>query len=541
MSATLRLYRSAEIRALEHVAIEQHGIAGGELMRRAAEGAWRALRQRWSAARELLVLCGGGNNGGDGYALAAIASRAGLTVRVVAVVPEDALQGDAAAAMRACLAAGIPISSLDLAALSKWLESSDVIVDALLGIGLKQTVRTPLAEVIEAVNASGRPVLALDVPSGLSADTGLVQGVAIRAALTVTFIGYKLGLFIGEGPQQVGELKLDRLQLDHLELGGVKFESRAPAVAELLNVDSLTTVLPPRRPDSHKGDGGHVVIVGGGRGMPGAARLAGESALRMGAGRVTVLCHPSSVAAIAAGRAELMVHGIERADEALPVLAAADVRLVGPGLGRDDSAFELLKIALDREAACVLDADALTLLPRVWASWSQAPAAGVSRGAAELPWVLTPHPGEAATLLASSARSGQPRGAGDIQTDRLAALAHLVDEYSAVVVLKGAGTWVGGRGRTPALCAAGNATLATAGTGDVLAGAIAGVLAQRLRATSTEPPAANEHRDALWESACAGVWWHAACADRWQRTVGRGGSRGLLASELALALGTGLT
>ena len=487
--------------------MEQAGIAGSALMGRAGVAALRALRRRWSAARELVILCGGGNNGGDGYVLAQRAAAAGLTVRIISCVPPAALRGDAAAAAAACEALELPIESLELDRLPQILAASDVVIDALLGIGLQQTVRTPLAAVIEQINACGRPVLSIDVPSGLCADTGRVQGIAVHANLTVTFIGHKIGLFMNAGPDHVGELELERLGLD-----GV-----ADAVAHVLDATSLTRLLSPRLRTSHKGNGGHVVIVGGGLGMPGAARLAGEAALRVGAGRVSILCHPDSATAIASGRAELMVRGVAPDTDWAPLLQAADVRLVGPGLGRDSWAVEALRASVDFTAATVLDADALHLLSSVAAVPPDA----------TLPWVLTPHPGEAAGLLSSVTAVVTAR---EIQADRLAALHALEQRIRAVVVLKGAGTLIGAAGRVPALCAAGNAALATAGTGDVLAGAIAGLWAQVAADAQLATP------EVAWNSACAGVWLHASSADRWQQGMGGRVTRGLLAGELAASL-----
>ena len=499
------LYSAAQARAIDARAIGQGGIAGYILMQRAAAAALQALRARWSAARDLLVFCGAGNNGGDGYVLARDALRQGFRVQVVAAVDPAALTGDAATAAKDCVAAGVPVLPLSGIDLSAICAAADVIVDALLGTGLKSAVREPLAAVIGAINDSARPVLALDVPSGLCADTGRVQGLAVRAALTVTFIVDKTGLWLAQGPEYAGECRLATLDLAAMTL------AETPVI-QRLSATRLRRRWQRRAREAHKGHAGHVMVLGGAEGMPGAARLAAEAALAGGAGRVTVLCAPASVTAIAAGRAEVMVSGVARAADAEALLARADVVALGPGLGLTDWSRELFSLAISLQTPMVIDADALSLLAEL---------GGDSAGDALGPrpaWVLTPHPGEAARLLQTETRA--------IQADRLAALRALCARYPGVTVLKGAGTLIGEEAPVDrsvktvsppacAICTEGNPAMATAGMGDVLTGVVAALLAQG---------------GTPWEAACTGVWLHAQAGDEAARA--RGIDRGLLASQL---------
>jgi NAD(P)H-hydrate epimerase len=494
MPVSRLLYSAAQVRAIDAYAIA-HGTEGYTLMKRAGEAALRVLRTRWPRALSVNVIAGGGNNGGDGYTLARFAQAAGLNACVLAVVPPEQLKGDARRAHDDYCAAGgklVPYSR-------ERLTQAEVIADALLGTGLTQTVRPPIAEVIEAVNRAGRPVLALDLPSGLNSDTGEVMGAAVRATCSISFVALKTGLFLGAGPEYVGQLQFDDLDvLMPLEAEG-EFHPRL----ERLTESDIRRALPPRHHAANKGDFGRVLILGGGAGMPGAARLAGEACLRVGAGLVSVATWPANLLAISAGRPELIVHGVETPPDLMPLLQAADVVAVGPGFGRSSWSRALLERALASERPLVLDADALNLLAE-------------SNGRAPARAILTPHPGEAGRLLGSSAAA--------VQADRLGALQALTARHAgAVVVLKGAGTLIGQhRGGSdddpiPALCEYGNPAMASGGTGDVLTGAIAGILAQ-----CRDP----------WLAARAGVVAHALAGDE----LARERERGLLALELAEAL-----
>jgi ADP-dependent NAD(P)H-hydrate dehydratase / NAD(P)H-hydrate epimerase len=486
MALPVRLYSSAQVRALDAHAIHDLGVPGYTLMKRAGEAALRFLRTRWPTCHRVVIVCGGGNNGGDGYVLARFAQAAGLKVAVLAAAPPEGLKGDARQAHVDFLSSGGAVTPFEPAGLT----AGELIVDALLGTGLGSTVRPEAAAVIAALNAAERPIFALDVPSGLDADTGEPRGSAVRADSTVTFVAVKTGLFAGNGPEYAGTVFFDDLEVPIPPTP--EFTARLERIVEA----EIASALPRRARTAHKGDFGRVLIVGGGKGMPGAARLAGEAALRVGAGLVTVAVAPENVVAIAAGCPELICLPLEDAAVLADAIAHANVVAIGPGLGKGSWASSMLDAVLASRKPLVVDADALNLV---------AERPPERRG----DWILTPHPGEAARLL--GVRSA------DIQRDRLSALDRLVERYGGTVVLKGAGTLIGAHARISGLCDRGNPGMATAGMGDVLTGATAGVLSQ-----CGDP----------WRAARVAVLAHAMSAD----AVARGGERGLLAGDVVREL-----
>ena len=482
MTLPVSLYRSAQVRAMDHAALETLGLCGYTLMQRAGAAALGCLRERWPAARRVAVVCGPGNNAGDGYVLARLARAAGYEVMLLAASAPQRLRADALRACQDWQAAGgaiVPFTPQSLA-------GAEVVVDALLGTGLSGAVREELADAIRAINCCGRAVFALDVPSGLDADRGEPLGQAVRAECTMTFVALKSGLFLGQGPEHCGVLRFDALGL----AGGLT-ETFVPQLERLVRAD-LERVLPRRQRAAHKGDFGHVLIVGGGPGMPGAARLAGEACLRVGAGRVTLAVAPQNVAAVLAARPELMCTPLTDGQSLGALAAHCDLIAIGPGLGQDAWASAALAAALASGKPLVLDADALNLL-------ASAPPSEARE------WILTPHPGEAARLLGLSSAA--------VQQDRLGALEALLARYGGTIVLKGAGTLVGHSGAVPALCEHGNPGMASPGMGDVLTGVIAGLLAQ-----CRDP----------WRAARAGVLVHAQAGD----AAATAGQRGLLAADL---------
>jgi NAD(P)H-hydrate epimerase len=488
MSRPTAIYSAAQVRALDAWEIEKRRVPGYTLMTRAAEGALKILRARWPQARRVAVVCGGGNNGGDGYVLARLARAAGLDAMVLAATPPDKLTGDAHRAQEEFVAAGGFAHPFAPDALS----GSDVIVDALLGTGFKGAPRADALAAIRAINAARRPVLALDIPSGVDADTGAVHEAAVRAELTVTFVAFKSGLFLGEGPEHAGVTLLDDL--------GVVVPAQKEFTPLMRRIDEgdLAAALPRRRRDTHKGTNGRVLIAGGGPGMPGALRLAGESAFRVGAGLVTVAGHSDNLVAVTATRPELIYLPASPASLESG-LKACDVVAVGPGLGQQDFGRLVWSIVSRATVPAVVDADALNLL---------------AQDPVKLPaeWIITPHPGEAARLLGMDTRA--------VQADRLGAARALHARYGAVTVLKGAGTLVAS-GPVDApdifICERGNPGMATAGMGDVLTGVIAGLRAQI-------------HDSAL--AARVGVLVHALAGD----SAAQGGQRGLIASDVIAEL-----
>ena len=487
------LYRAAQVRALDQAAIEQEGIAAEQLMERAGAAAFSALRARWPQAGSILVLAGAGNNGGDGYVLARLAHRQRLGVRLLTLGEHDRLSGPALAAAQAYRDAGGSVE-----AFTRLPPDAELIVDAMLGTGLERPVSGRWADAVAQCNAARAPVLALDIPSGLHADSGRVLGVAIEAAVTISFIGLKCGLFTGRGPDYCGEVCFDALRVPALI-----YASEIPA-ARRIDWPQQQQLLPRWRRSAHKGDLGFVWVVGGDAGMSGAPRLAAEAALRTGAGRVAIVTHPAHAAALNLGRPELMVHGVAETGllEATPenaletALSRATAVALGPGLGQGAWGQALYRRVLAAAIPLVLDADGLNLL-------AQAPQRRED-------WVLTPHPGEAARLLGCSV--------AEVEADRLGAVRRLQERYGGVVVLKGAGSLIQGPGLRPsAICIDGNPGMASAGMGDALTGIIAALLGQGL-----EPVLAAE----------VGVCLHAAAGDR----AARRGERGLIASDLIAAL-----
>ncbi|SDK28944.1 NAD(P)H-hydrate dehydratase [Billgrantia gudaonensis] len=477
------LYRAEQVRELDRRTIAG-GIDGFALMQRAASAAWQSLLTRWPDVRRLTVLCGGGNNGGDGHVLAALAAAAGLHVQRIALKMPEALDGDAARAAEMADAAGV--------GLEPWQPglafTGEVIVDALLGTGLGGEVRGAMREAIAAINASDRPVLAIDIPSGVAADSGAELGVAVRAERTVTFIGDKLGLHTGRAPSLTGTVDFQPLGVD-----ASSQRDLLPA-ARLLDAELIPALLPRRARDAHKGDMGHVLVLGGAPGFGGAALLASETAARLGAGKVSLATAPEHVTASLVRRPEVMVHAMRGATDLGALPEAADVLVVGPGLGQGAWGQGMLQAALAAERPLVVDADGLNLLAAQWANERHDD------------WVLTPHPGEAARLLGVSP--------AEVEADRPAAATELQRRRGGVVVLKGAGSLVvSDEGLV--VCPYGNPGMASGGMGDALSGMLGALIAQGLT------PAL-----AAW----VGVVVHALAADQ---AAGERGERGLLAGDLA--------
>ncbi len=477
------LYRAAQVRELDRIAIEERGVAGYTLMSRAGEAAFNLLRQRWPKARRIILVCGGGNNAGDGYVVARLARQAGFDARVLTVADPANLRGDAQTAFRDAQAAEVSITPFTIAGLDK----ADLLVDAILGTGLEREVSGLWREAIDAMNAHAADRFALDIPSGLHADTGAILGAAVGAAATITFIGLKQGLFTGQGPACCGEV-----HFADLDVPPDIYPALHPACWRYAG-DDLPTLLPRRSRSAHKGHFGHVLVIGGELGMAGAARMAGEAAARCGAGLVSVATRTAHAGLQAAVRPELMFHGIEAPEALEPLLHRATVIATGPGLGRGDWGRNMLRAALASDRPLVLDADALNLL-------ALEPAYRDS-------WILTPHSGEAARLLKMTP--------AQVEADRFAAVEDLALRFGGVAVLKGAGSLIASKADgVVALCVAGNPGMASGGMGDVLTGVIAGLLAQGLP---------------LFMAAKAGAYLHGRAGDLAARA---GGERGLLATDV---------
>ncbi len=478
------LYTADATRRLDHLAIEQ-GMPGIHLMEQAGRAAFLVLKQRWPDARGITIFCGAGNNGGDGYVIARLAQEAGLAVHVTALVAVDQLRGDAALAAQTALAAGVRVAE----ARTACPFVPDVVVDALLGTGLKGAPRGEFAETIKQINGLSVPVLAVDIPSGLDADTGAVAGDVVTAEATITFIALKQGLFTGAALAHRGELYYDDLHVPEDIFAAI------PSAADRPDASRIASILPLRMRNAHKGHFGHVLVMGGERGYAGAVLMAAQAAGRCGSGLVSVATRPEHCSAIISRQPEIMAHGVDDNASTASLVAHATTLVVGPGMGRSAWAEGMLKTAMKSAQGLVVDADALNLL----AQQSSLPQRDN--------WVLTPHPGEAARLLKIPV--------SEVEADRFSAVHKLADITGAAVVLKGAGTLVFQTGaRRPAVISYGNPGMASGGMGDVLSGVIGALLAQGLEPLS---------------AAIYGALLHAVSADHCAASYGE---RGLLATDL---------
>ena len=475
------VYRAEQVRELDRLAIAS-GPSGFELMCRAGQVAFDELRRRWPDATAVDVYCGGGNNGGDGYIVAALAAQQGMSVRCLSLKHE--LKGEALRAAARARAAGVPIIQWS----PQCALRAAVVVDALLGTGVNSELRPIYREAIEQINRRACPVLAIDLPSGLHANTGMPCGDCVLADVTVSFIGLKQGLCTGLAAEVVGDVVFDRLAVP-----AEVYQQVRPSARRIDGVAMLDQ-WGPRSASSHKGQAGHVLVVGGDYGMAGAAALASAAAARSGAGLVSCLTRPEHVAIIVSVRPEVMAHGLGPGAVLAEQLSRASVVALGPGLGQQAWGRELWQQVIAADRPLVLDADGLNLL-------AQQPDAVAGRSAA---LVLTPHPGEAARLLECSV--------AEVQRDRFAAVTALARRYAAVVVLKGAGTLVGDGDRMW-INTTGNPGMASGGMGDVLSGVIAALMAQGMSAE---------------DACCLGVDMHGRAADR----AAQRGQRGLLAGDV---------
>ncbi len=485
------LYTASEVYALDAAAIAG-GIPSIQLMKRAGRAAFDLLVERFPVPTLVSVYCGAGKNGGDGYVLAALAAQRLIPVQVIQLTAPEKLTGEARQAYEFALQEGVKMQPFTQAV----APAAGVIVDALLGIGLRDAPTGEFAEAINQINQTGLPVLALDIPSGLNADSGAVAGAVVQAELTIPYIALKRGLVTGRGPAVCGELVLANLDIPE-----PTYDLVSPA-AERLALNDLLPLLAPRAADAHKGDFGHVMVIGGDTGYGGAALMAAEAAARTGAGKVSVATRPEHVAAILARRPEIMACGVVSGQELEPLLARPTLLVVGPGLGRSPWSEQMLQQAVKSGLPLVLDADALNIL----AEGRVVPASTKRSN-----WLLTPHPAEAARLLGITT--------AEVQADRFAAVRAICDRYNASVILKGAGSLVASANSLIGVVTDGNPGMASGGMGDVLSGILGGLVAQGV---------------AIPDAARLGAVIHACAADLAADDVGQ---RSLLATDLIPYLG----
>ena len=481
-----QLYSAQSVRAMDQFLIQQQGLSAEVLMKRAGRFAFTQLQQAWPAARQMVVLCGAGNNAGDGYVVAALAHARNWNVNLRWLADPESLQGAARAAWQYAQQEGVDMSAFD----ANETLSAEVLVDALLGTGLSKPVVGAYAQAIQWLNRQPAPVVALDMPSGVHADTGTIMGTAVQAALTATFVGLKFGLFTGAGRGCAGRVVFS-------DLDGDVRAAKLPVQALRSDYSALMANLGARATDSHKGNFGHLAVVGGDLGLSGAALIAAEAGLRAGSGMVSLVSRPLTAQIALTRRPEIMALGVDAGIDAQTKLSTATALVVGPGLGQQAWGEQLLAQSLACDLPTCFDADALNLLahqhqPKLPASC-----------------VLTPHPAEAARLLKVTV--------ADVQADRASAARALVQQTGAVVVLKGAGSlvaFVRGDDIQIRLIDAGNPGMASGGMGDCLAGIIGALLAQGM-------PAAI--------AAELGALVHAMAGDQQAEADGQ---RGLLATDL---------
>lgn len=478
-----KLYSREQAYALDAAAIAS-GVSASELMRRAAEAAAKLIVEKFGLNQLVTIYTGSGNNAGDGFMLGALLKERGVAVQIICVVPPAKLKGLAVDAHAYARAMEVTLTEMADA------PNRGVIVDALLGIGGTGELRDNIRSAVEQINQAGLPVVALDVPTGVDASTGAVANSAVKATLTLTFLGLKSGLVTGRGKAHVGELQLDRLGIDEAILAS------EPSLGEVIQLSRLLDGLPRRERDAHKGHFGRLMVIGGDQGFGGAALMAAEAGARVGAGCVSIATRPEHVPAVLARRPEVMAVGVTSGQELEPWLERSTHFVLGPGLGQTPWSEQMLQQVIRLGKPTVIDADALTIL-------AQGRVVKNPNGRGQ--WILTPHPGEAARLLGVTIEA--------IEADRYGAALAIAERYQAAVILKGAGSVIACEGRLNVV-AEGNPGMATGGMGDVLSGILGGLWAQNLP---------------LDKVATLGASLHAAAADL---AVQEWGERSLLATDI---------
>ncbi len=463
-----QLYSNDKTQEIDQLAATALGVDSFALMQQAGAAIFKHLQK----IKNLLIITGPGNNGGDGFVVAELARQNGQRVKVLALRPVDELSGDARLA--ADQFKGEVVVKPDFNTITT--EGFDGVVDAIFGTGLSQSVRGHYVEAIDWINQQDVPVCAIDIPSGLNGTTGKIEGAAVKATQTIAILARNTGLFTMDGKDCCGDIAFEDLGVEPEHLSSV------PATAQLLSDDALMQIPNMRRNNSHKGLFGHVLTIGGQAGMLGAVLLAGKAVLKAGAGSTTIVTDPKHADLLPLHAPELMTHAFDGTVcwdglSELPGIKPCQVMLLGMGLGQSQWSKQLFKAAIKAQVPLVVDADGLSLLAR---------AAAVPEHLA----VITPHPKEAAIMLQSST--------AEIQDDRWAAVKSLANKFGCVAVLKGSGTLIS-NGVETWCCPYGNANLATAGSGDVLAGLVAGLMVQGFSAEK-----------AAWLA----VLWHAVAGEQ---------------------------
>lgn len=496
-----------QIRAYDKIAMETYGILGAQLMENAGRGAAQYILERFGTKKRVAVVTGPGNNGGDGFVVARHLRNAGCAVIVFSAVAEESITGDARLNLEIIKKMDVDIADIstleNFSGFEVQLAACDLAVDALLGTGVSRDVEGLLAEVIACLNTSRVPIVSLDIPSGLDADTGHLWGKAVYATATVTFGHIKRGLLVYPGAEHTGALKTVSI--------GAPFAASEQAGYDgsIISKEMLLPLIPKRKPDGHKGTFGHLLVVGGLSGKTGAAAMAGNAAIRTGCGLVTVATSLQAQPTLEAKCLEVMVdHIIDATDSPLSEKSAARVAkllegkkavALGPGLGTGPGISHLaVRLLKSLSIPVVVDADGINILADDPSSVARI----------EAPMIFTPHPGEMAGFVKKSVHA--------VQSDRIGISRETAQRNQVIVVLKGARTVVAAPDGRVFVNPTGNPGMATAGMGDVLTGIIGGLLAQGI-----EP----------LNAALLGVYLHGAAGDR---VVCRTGEAGLLASDVIL-------
>lgn len=463
---TMKIITSEEMQRLDKNAQTKYGISSLVLMENAGMQTIRHIEEKYGSLKKkkMVVVCGKGNNGGDGFVIARHSANRGADVSVFLLADTKGVSGDARTNLIILKKMKVPIHT-GISNLKGSLNKADLIVDAIFGTGLKSDVKGIHAKTIDLINKSGRPIIAVDIPSGIDADTGQIKGSAVKADTTITFGIPKIGHFIYPGAAHSGLLKIADISLPKTLI------EKSPIKARLITSGHVKKILPVRRPDAHKGDFGHVFIIAGSPGLTGAAVMASLSALRIGAGLVT-LGMPEGLSNILETRlTEAMTLPLPQTEEGtiavsartriLNFLKKADAVAIGPGLSQNRETAQLVREMIrEVKIPIVLDADGINALS------GHTDILRKAKGQV----VITPHPGEMARLINISA--------AEINRDRLSVAGRFTREYNVVTALKGAGTIIAEPSGGIYINSTGNPGMASGGTGDVLTGMIAGLIAQ---------------------------------------------------------------
>ena len=485
-----RLYTARDCREIDARVINHGQVSGYELMTKAGQFTFNCVLKYYSQIDDIAIVCGRGNNGGDGYVIAALAASKGIKVKIFSLgepATHDARKAFEFARQQDC-------EIIDCTAkpdLSTALDCAQLIIDAMLGTGVDRDIEGYLGQMVDWINASKRPVLACDVPTGLHSDCGRIMGKCVRAERTVTFIALKAGLFTAQGKAQSGQVEFSDLDVD------AQFYQPNTPHAKLLNRTQISQSICPRQESAHKGTTGYSVIAGGAPGMMGAVLMAAKAAYRVGCGRVQVVTHHQHRSLLALNCPEVLTwQGDDACAEYDLNLGNFNALAIGPGLGQGQWGKKLYSRFMQSNLPMVVDADGLNLLAHEQQRREN--------------WVLTPHPGEAASLLGCHS--------SDVQFDRYSAVKQIVKQYGGVCVLKGSGSLIAAKNRFIRVCNAGNSGQATAGMGDVLTGCITGLIAQGYD---------------LFDAAIIATWLHASAADC---VAEESGKIGIMATDLLLPI-----